>query len=93
MAELKSKKMKTKHGGMFIALKYGAAAMAGATASYVFLKQEHELALLLARGDALDRRAARVLGHTKPTGPDPHLIAAANAADRLRQLHNTNYEL
>jgi hypothetical protein len=32
--------MKTNNNGMFIALKYGAAAMAGATASYVFLKQE-----------------------------------------------------
>ena len=85
--------MKTHENGMFIALKYGAAAMAGATASYVFLKQEHELALLVALGDALDRRAARVLGHTKPTGPDPHLIAADNAAARLRQLNNTNYEL
>ena len=53
--------MKTKHGGMFIALKYGAAAMAGATASYMYLQQEHELALLLARGDAVDRRAARLL--------------------------------
>ena len=51
---------------MFIALKYGAAAMAGATASYVFLKQEHELALSVARSDAVDRRAARALGHTKP---------------------------
>ena len=85
--------MKTKHGGMFIALKYGAVAMAGATASYMYLKQEHELALLLARGDAVDQHAPRLLGHTKPTGPDPHLIAAANAADRLRDLHNTNYEL
>ena len=53
--------MKTHENGMFIALKYGAAAMAGATASYVFLKQEHELALLLARGDALDQRATRLL--------------------------------
>ena len=53
--------MKTKHGGMFIALKYGAAAMAGATASYMYLKQEHAIALLLARGDAIDRRAARLL--------------------------------
>ena len=85
--------MKTKHGGMFIALKYGAAAMAGATASYVFLKQEHELALLLARGAAVDERATRVLGHMKPTEADPHLIAADNAAARLRQLNNTNYEL
>ena len=59
--------MKTKHNGMFIALKYGAAAMAGATASYIFLKQEHESALLLARGYALDQRAARLLGHKEPT--------------------------
>ena len=85
--------MKTKHGGMFIALKYGAVAMAGATASYMYLQQEHERALLLARGGAVDRRADRVLGHMKPTEADPHLIAAANAADRLRDLHNTNYEL
>ena len=53
--------MKTKHGGMFIALKYGAVAMAGATASYMYLQQEHERALLLARGDALDQRATRLL--------------------------------
>ena len=39
MAELKSKKMKTKHGGMFIALKYGAAAMAAATAYHLYMKQ------------------------------------------------------
>jgi hypothetical protein len=53
--------MKTNNNGMFIALKYGAAAMAGATASYMYLKQEHELALLLARGEAVDARAARLL--------------------------------
>ena len=39
MAELKSKKMKTHENGMFIALKYGAAAMAGATAYRLYIKQ------------------------------------------------------
>jgi len=60
---------------MFIALKYGAAAMAGATASYVFLKQEHELALLVARGEAVDRRAARLLNsrvHVRREEDDKH---------------------
>ena len=45
---------------MFIALKYGAAAMAGATASYMYLKQEHELALTLARGKTVDQHAPRL---------------------------------
>ena len=85
--------MKTKHGGMFIALKYGAVAMAGATASYMYLQQEHERALLLARGEAVDARATRLLGHMKPTEADPHFIAAANAPDRLRHLNDMNYEL
>ena len=31
--------MKTKHEGMFIALKYGAAAMAAATAYHLYMKQ------------------------------------------------------
>ena len=31
--------MKTKHGGMFIALKYGAAAKAAATAYHLYIKQ------------------------------------------------------
>jgi len=35
--------MKTKHNGLFIALKYGAAAMAGASGSYVYLKRKFDL--------------------------------------------------
>ena len=84
--------MKTHENGMFIALKYGAVAMAGATASYMYLQQEHERALLLARGEAVDARATRVLGHMKPTEADPHLIAADNAAERQRRLDAINYE-
>ena len=73
--------MKTKHGGMFIALKYGAVAMAGATASYMYLQQEHERALLLARGEAVDARATRLLGHMKPTG-----LAVDDGAMNLRAM-------
>ena len=49
---------------MFIALKYGAAAMAGATAYRLYMKQNG--------------------------GPDPNMIAAANAAESLRDTRGWN---
>ena len=85
---------------MFIALKYGAAAMAAAALYRRYVKQNGELdPKMIVLDDATKRRRNlmawdRELGRPRGVFHSPaHLIAAADAPDRLRDLHNMNYDI